>query len=227
MDTAHEPEAGPDLLTRPRAPSSEFRASLEAVRTAQAAARARARTETRWTRVFAVGALMSMGVTAWAAARHPAKHAAVPTVEVAPPAAPSEAPTVTPPAPVAAIAAPAAVVSSPADVDAKVAGCDAAVEQRNWPAVAAACAGAFEARHDGALAMRIAQAEHRRGHLDVAADWARKALALDAKIPEAYVLVARADVAAGQRRDATDAYKRYLELAPRGWHAAEARRALR
>jgi predicted TPR repeat methyltransferase len=73
----------------------------------------------------------------------------------------------------------------------------------------------------------VAQAQHRRGHIASAADWARKALALDAEIPEAFVIVARAEVGGGHPRAAADAYRRYLTLAPRGWHAAEARRALR
>jgi Tfp pilus assembly protein PilF len=75
--------------------------------------------------------------------------------------------------------------------------------------------------------MRVAQAQHRRGHLATAADWARKALALDANIPEAFVIVARAELGADHDRAADDDYRRYLALAPRGWHAAEARRALR
>jgi hypothetical protein len=75
--------------------------------------------------------------------------------------------------------------------------------------------------------MRVAQAQHRRGHIAIAADWARKALALDADIPEAFVIVAHAERDAGHERDAAAAYRRYLALAPRGWHAAEARRALR
>jgi hypothetical protein len=41
------------------------------------------------------------------------------------------------------------------------------------------------------------------------------------------VIVARAEVGQGHARAAADAYRRYLTLAPRGWHAAEARRALR
>jgi len=40
---------------------------------------------------------------------------------------------------------------------------------------------------------------------------------------EAYVLIARADAEAGRQDDARAAYARYLELAPRGWHQAEAR----
>ena len=75
--------------------------------------------------------------------------------------------------------------------------------------------------------MRVAQAQHRRGQIALAAGWARKALALDADIPEAFVIVAHAERSAGHEQAAADAYRRYLTLAPHGWHAAEARRALR
>jgi tetratricopeptide (TPR) repeat protein len=216
------PEQEP--VAKPRF-AGDARASLEAVKTAQSAARARARRETRWARALTLGALMAMGVTAWAAAHRPAKAPAPEKPVVAPPVAPTLAPD---PIEAPPVAAPAPAPTLPVDAEDRVAKCDAASEQRDWPAVASTCAAAFEARPgDAALAMRIAQAEHRRGHVAVAADWARKALALDASLPEAYVLVGRAAVAAGDTRAAADAYRRYLDLAPRGWHAAEARRALR
>jgi hypothetical protein len=41
------------------------------------------------------------------------------------------------------------------------------------------------------------------------------------------VIIARADKENGRPEDARTAYRRYLELAPRGWHRAEARAALR
>ncbi|HVV53032.1 MAG TPA: hypothetical protein VHO06_25455, partial [Polyangia bacterium] len=97
-----------------------------------------------------------------------------------------------------------------------------------WRLSPEACARAFSADpSNAALALGVAQAEHARGHLDEAAQWAKRALALDPKAAEAYVLIARADLNDGRREDAGAAYRRYLELAPRGWHHAEARRALR
>jgi hypothetical protein len=252
MDTTQETEPRQDLgeidpLARPRVVSDELRASLEAVRIAQAAARARQRRETRRARVIATGILMAVGATAWAAAHRPPKGragatgptvaaVAAPSASIAPPTAapsiapsPLEAPPALRPAP-SEIAPPSERPSAAVSGDAggKVALCDAAFAQRSWPAIASTCAAAFEARpRESALAMRVAQAEHRRGHLATSADWARKALALDSDIPEAFVLVARADVSAGHARGAAQAYRRYLALAPRGWHAAEARRALR
>jgi hypothetical protein len=248
METAQATESRQDLpevdpLARPRLGPDALQASLEAVRSAQAAARARARTETRWARVIAGGALMAMGATAWAAAHRPPKARTIangPRVDavalVAMPQAapsitlpPSEPPPAARPAPSEAVAPterPVAAVAG--DSGDEVASCNAAFEQRSWVAVASTCGAAFAARpRDSALAMRVAQAEHRRGHLATAADWARKALALDADIPEAFVIVARAEAGAGHARPAATAYRRYLALAPRGWHAAEARRAVR
>ena len=240
METTQESEPRQDLadvdpLGRFRLGSDEFRTSLEAVRSAQAAARVRARRETRWARGIAVGALMAIAGTAWAAAHRPPRARARVAVAAAPsvatlPAAPSPAPREVPPVdrPSEAVAPTERSGAVPGDSGAQVALCDAAFEQRSWTAVASTCAAAFEARpRESALAMRVAQAQHRRGHLADAADWARKALAVDADIPEAYVIVARADVGVGDARAAADAYRRYLALAPRGWHAAEARRALR
>ena len=96
-------------------------------------------------------------------------------------------------------------------------------------AVASTCAAAFEEARprESALAMRVAQAQHRRGHIATAADWARKALALDADIPEAFVIVARAEASEGHARPAAGAYRRYqpgaTRLARRGGAAARLR----
>ena len=248
METAQENESRQDLadvdpLARFRLGSDELRASLEAVRSAQASARARARTETRWARAIAAGALMAVGATAWAAAHRPPRAratgprvalAATPSV-AAPQTAPSialpprEAPPAVRPASSEAVEpTERSGAAVPGDSGGQVALCDAAFEQRSWTAIASTCAAAFEARpRESALAMRVAQAQHRRGRLAISADWARKALAVDADIPEAFVIVARAEVGVGHARAAADAYRRYLTLAPRGWHAAEARRALR
>lgn len=235
METAQQSEAAEvEAVVRPISSPHQVQASLEAVRSAQAAARARARRETRWARLVALAALMAVGATAWAAAhRAPRKHAP-PAVAAAPAPAPLEAPpaaeiALSPtevPAPPVAAAPPQAVVA--ADASAQRERCDAAFEERKWPAIATTCADAFAAvPTDSALAMRVAQAEHRRGHVADAAVWAHKALALNADLPEAFVLVGRAETTAGNTRAAADAYRRYLALAPRGWHAAEARRAVR
>ena len=80
---------------------------------------------------------------------------------------------------------------------------------------------------DASLALAVAQAEHAHTHLNEAAQWARRALALDPNAAEAYIIIARAEAGNGRDGDARTAYQRYLEIAPRGWHKAEARAALR
>ncbi|HLK92892.1 MAG TPA: hypothetical protein VKZ18_23570 [Polyangia bacterium] len=217
--------------------SDEARASLEAVRVAQDAARQRARQQTRNARLlFATGAAIALlvgglapRVSRWRHARSLASVAARPPATTPAPAA--ELPT-TPPVQAAAAAAPAdPAAAAPADQPGAGTdqGCDlASVRTAGWRVSPEACAQAFAADStNAALALAIAQAEHARGHLTEAAQWAKRALALDPKAAEAYVLIARADVSDGRREDAGAAYRRYLELAPRGWHHAEARRALR
>jgi hypothetical protein len=105
--------------------------------------------------------------------------------------------------------------------------CDSAFAEHRWTSVATACAAAFQQRpRDSALAMRVAQAQHRRGYLADAGQWASRAIALDADLPEAFVIQAHAAALAGETGAATTAYRRYLALAPHGWHSAEAHQAL-
>jgi tetratricopeptide (TPR) repeat protein len=224
--------------------SDEARASLEAVRVAQDAAREHARQQTRNARLlFAIGtatALLVGGlaprVARWRHAHGPASVAALPAATAPQPApqAPAGDPNVEAPIAQAAVAAAAHTDSAgPAPAEQQRAGTDqgcdlASVRSAAWRVSPEACALAFEADStNAALALAVAQAEHARGHLTEAAQWAKRALALDPKAAEAYVLIARADVNDGRREDAGAAYRRYLELAPRGWHHAEARRALR
>jgi tetratricopeptide (TPR) repeat protein len=107
-------------------------------------------------------------------------------------------------------------------------GCDTSTRSGLWRRSAEACARAFAADPKNAsLALAVAQAEHAHARLDEAAQWAKRALALDPKAAEAYVIIARADAENGRHEDARAAYQRYLEIAPRGWHKAEAQAALR
>jgi hypothetical protein len=75
--------------------------------------------------------------------------------------------------------------------------------------------------------MKVAQAQHARAHYADAGEWARRALALEDADPEAYVILAHAERRAGHPVAVRNAYHQYLLLAPRGWHASEARAALR
>jgi tetratricopeptide (TPR) repeat protein len=107
-------------------------------------------------------------------------------------------------------------------------GCDTSTRSGLWRRSPKACARAFAADPKNAsLALAVAQAEHAHAHLDEAAQWAKRALALDPSAAEAYIIIARADAENGRDGDARTAYQRYLEIAPRGWHKAEALAALR
>ena len=176
--------------------------------------------------------------------------------ETAPVAAPAPAPVAAPaPAPIAApetVAAPMppVVATAPAPVavpesaatslpSVAAAGesrgrggpgadCDVAhIRKSPWLLSPDACVRAFETDPNNAsLALAIAHSMHVRGRFADAASWAKRALALDPKRAEAYILIARADAQAGHDDDARASYRRYLELAPRGWHKTEARNAL-
>jgi tetratricopeptide (TPR) repeat protein len=107
-------------------------------------------------------------------------------------------------------------------------GCDTSSRRGLWRRSPEACARAFAADPKNAsLALAVAQAEHAHARFDEAAQWAKRALALDPNAAEAYIIIARADTENGRDDDARAAYQRYLEVAPRGWHKAEARAALR
>ena len=56
-----------------------------------------------------------------------------------------------------------------------------------------------------------------------ARSWARKALALDPRLPEAYAYLGFVEDQAGRRDEAMTAYRLYLELAPRGRYADDIR----
>jgi tetratricopeptide (TPR) repeat protein len=221
--------------------SDEARASLEAVRVAQDAARQRGRRQTRQARLlFATGAAAAVLLVAglaprvarWRNARRSIPIAALPPPRSLPPAprATTSAPeTSVAPAPGAARSLADSADRAPAEPPPDTAGCDVtSVRTAPWRLSPEACARAFEAAPtNAALALAVGQAEHARGHLTEGAQWAKRALALDPKAAEAYVLIARADTEDGRREEASAAYRHYLELAPRGWHHAEARRALR
>jgi len=216
--------------------SEEARASLEAVRAAQEVARRQARQQTRRARLWFLTIVGGVAVAAafgprfargWQGRATPAAAAlpapvAPPPVAVAP-AAPAE------PAPSVAAAQP---TPAPAAVEAGSAastGCDPeAIRTAPWRASPEACAQAFQAHPGNAsFALAVAQAEHAHGRLAEAAQWANRALAVDPNAAEGYVIIARAERQEGHQPQALAAYRHYLELAPRGWHRAEARSALR
>ncbi len=236
--------------------SEETRASLAAVRVAQESAHRRARQQTLRARIWfalLVGAValgagplrprlaqwrQSRAKTAQSArtsriapeqaAPAALAHAALPASAAEPAIAKPAAPMVREPAPpVPAAAAPVAARAKAHDTGVPAEGCDTSTRRGLWRRSPEACARAFAADPKNAsLALAVAQAEHAHARLDEAAQWARRALALDPNAAEAYVIIARADAENGRDEDARTAYQRYLEIAPRGWHKAEARAAL-
>jgi len=229
--------SAPPTLSFRLALAEEARASLEAVRVAQEAARLSARRQTRRARLlFLVSmaglALVVLGVSPRLShSRHPQAPAAAGTQARAPQGtaeAPQAAAAVAQPAIAPRAAAPVQVNGTP-EASGTDEGCDTAlVRTAPWRLSADGCARAFALHpNDAALALAVAHAEHAHARLGQAAQWARRALALDPNAAEAYVMIARAETAEGQHDEARAAYRRYLELAPRGWHHAEARAALR
>jgi hypothetical protein len=244
------------LVAAGRPLSNEVRASLEAVREAEEAARLRARRETVRTRIWFATVLATVGVAALAfgprlaRGRHARSQAAAVATASAPAAPEALAPASnTPVAAVAIAEAPDTAASGPALPDTSATavtplaaqpagraaagaeadeGCDTSLIRRApWRLSAQACARAFGSDPTNAsLALAIAHAEHAHGSATEAAVWARRALELDPSIAEAYVLIARGDLKSNRPEDARAAYRRYLQLAPRGWHKAEARAAI-
>jgi len=265
-------EAPEEMQRLPLMPLSEAtRASLEAVRRAQEAARERARKETARARIGAgmVVAVIVAGVivlgpslkhrlaAARAASaapvsagrtvardtrlppagtpRNDSRMAAAATDSVAaavPPSAAAIAPTTaasTARPATASVRAPASAPAAGATAsDASSSACAETFEQHRWQISIEECTRLFEAHPtDGDLALRIAHANHARARLPEAATWANRALALNPSLAEAYVIVAHAETQAGNTAAAVEAYRQYLNLAPRGWHAGEARAAVR
>jgi hypothetical protein len=249
-------EQQPDVSGGPAAPasvpvvssrrdlSSEVRASLEAVRLAGVAARARARRQTLQARIALATMLVGLTVFAFAFAprltreirsrRHAQKPAAAVSVAVVTAKAATLPETAAPPAVASAPAAPVtAAADSPtvaapnpvAPTDNK--GCDTGLIRRApWRLSAQACVRAFDLDpSNGRLALAIAHAEQAHGSPEESARWAQRALELNPGAAEAYVLIARAAARRGHHDEARAAYRRYLDLAPRGWHQAEARAA--
>lgn len=106
--------------------------------------------------------------------------------------------------------------------------CDELYRRQRWKLATVACLRAFELEPTNPdLALRVAQAMHARGRAVAAGEWAQRTIALDPRAAEAFVILARAETRAKQPAAAARSYRRYLELAPRGWHATEARDAVR
>jgi hypothetical protein len=234
-----------------RPASDELRASLVAVRAARDAAQSRMRSDTQRVRLVSLMFLAAFVAGALAVAghirgRHRGAGKSPGAVMTAPPGfamgssgsgagssasanpASASAPAAGVDAPDAIAASGVVAAASAADFSAVLATCNSAYEDHVWPIATDACAHAADLHpRDAALTMKVAQAFHARGRYGDAGTWARRALALDGVDPEALVILAHAERRAGHPAAAKSAYRRYLVLAPRGWHAAEARAAVR
>jgi DNA-binding response OmpR family regulator len=90
------------------------------------------------------------------------------------------------------------------------------------------CTRAFFVLPDSAvIASIVAHAELDQGHYDLAGDWARKAVEIDPELAEPYAFLGFVADQAGRDREARTAYRRYLELAPRGPYAEDINAILR
>jgi Flp pilus assembly protein TadD len=69
----------------------------------------------------------------------------------------------------------------------------------------------------------VAHAELDRGNYSRSRSWARKALALDPGLPEAYAYLGFVEDQEGRRDEAMAAYRSYLRLAPDGRYANDIR----
>jgi Flp pilus assembly protein TadD len=99
---------------------------------------------------------------------------------------------------------------------------------RRPPHTVDVCTRAFRAAPDSApIAAMLAHAELDRGNNASAEDWARKAVALDPLLADGYAYLGFVAEEAGRRREARSAYRRYLELAPRGTYAQDINAILR
>lgn len=72
-----------------------------------------------------------------------------------------------------------------------------------------------------------AEAALAQGRAGEALDLARLAIVTDPRLANAFIVIGTVQRSGGQALDARDSYRRYLELAPLGIHAAEARAALK
>ena len=233
----------PAVQALPAAASpTDFQASLVAVRALEEAARLRARRESRRARaivaaVIGLGAAGTWGNSLRVRPADGAGPAPAPLVAAIAPraSAPSHDDTHRPDV-VATVVAPAAVttaaptpapVAAPATLVAQAATCGEDFSTGRWRAATESCAAAFQQRAEAGLASKAAHALHRRARFAEAGEWAQRALAIDPERAEALVIVAHAESRAGRSAGAARAYRRYLRLAPNGWHADEARRALR
>jgi hypothetical protein len=215
-----------------------MRASLSAVQAAVAETRARNRRETTKARLLVGTAVVTFAVGMVVTRTRAARKTPPPGSAVAATVLPATQPATTLAAPISASRAaapepPAFAAPETSRVDGAanvgaVAECEMLCKRHRWRQAGEPCAVAIKARPDDAtLFLGLAQSAHARNHLAEAGKWAERAIALDPKLAEAFIIQAHAEARVGDAATAAQDFRRYLALAPRGWHAKEARMALR
>jgi CheY-like chemotaxis protein len=159
----------------------------------------------------------------------PATASAAAAAPPSPPAAPVGAPS-KPPAASSGKATAAAAVASVGDADRDanfpklLEKCREAFNQGKMREATTVCTAAKDANAEsGDALLLLAHAEFNRNHLKEALQWAEKAIKADPNLAEAYVIFGGVQQDAGKNREAKWAYKKYLELAPRGQYATDLR----
>jgi len=221
--------------------SDDVRASLEAVRAAQLAARRRARRETLRVRVVAAGiaAVVIVGVFVVrprlragrvALAATPTKVSpALPQTDSSGASAAARVAGTTPAGGLLAAGVSELPVRAPAafpPVVADAVECHDHYANKRWKAAADSCTAAFAAKPDDAeLALHATEALYARDRLSEARDWAQRTLALAPNQAVALGILGRVERRSGDLEAAARTFRRYLAVAPRGWQAPEAHAA--
>jgi tetratricopeptide (TPR) repeat protein len=205
--------------------------------TVTCARRRRPRGFASWAGLAAAAGVASAFLACWHVRR--ASEPAAPAPVVAAPAPTNDSPSLAVPAPAASQTAPspssqassleaAAGALIPPPDGRSLAACKQAYGRHRGKAVLAACGRAFTQNPRSAdVAVMLAKTEFDRGHVRKALDWAKKAIALDEDLADAYVFLGGAEQAAGRPAAARTAYQRYLQLAPSGRYAGDLRAVLR
>jgi tetratricopeptide (TPR) repeat protein len=106
--------------------------------------------------------------------------------------------------------------------------CRQAFTRRKYKDIVDTCGRALDSKPSAAdLAVMLAETEFDRGRPVQALAWAKKAVAADPGLADAYVYIGGAEQSAGRAQAAKAAYQKYLELAPNGRHAQDLRAIVR
>ena len=110
----------------------------------------------------------------------------------------------------------------------RISRCRSSLQKQQTTQIHGTCAAAMEL--DATLAKPLlawAMSEFRHGRTNVAETWVRKIMQIDPTLADAYLILGVAEQGSGHVAVARQAYKRYLELSPRGVYSSDVRSALR